>query len=148
VYYENRPAGETNGRGQLLVPNLRAYGNNRISIDPKGLPVNADVDAVEEVVAPTDRSGVVVKFATHTDVQEAVVVLFGPNGKPLPVGSRGQLEGGTDDFVVGYDGRAFVKELKDANQIKVAVGDAQCHAAFDYVPSQDSQVVIGPVTCQ
>jgi outer membrane usher protein len=148
VFHENRAVGETNSRGQLLVPNLRAYDNNRLSIDPKGLPVNADVDTVEAVVAPADRSGALVKFGTHVDVQEAIVVLVGPNGKPLPVGSRGQLDGGGDEFVVGYDGRAFVKDLKGANRVTIAVGDAQCRAAFDYAPSQDTQVVIGPVSCQ
>jgi outer membrane usher protein len=148
VFQENRPVGETNSRGQLLVPNLRAYGNNKISIDPKRLPVNAEVEAVEDVVTPADRSGVVVNFATKSDVQAAVVVLVGPNGKPLPVGSKGKLDGGNDDFVVGYDGRAFVKELKNANTVAVTLEKGECHAAFDYTSSQDSQVVIGPVLCQ
>jgi len=147
VYHENRPVGETNSRGQLLVPNLRAYGNNKIAIDPKGLPVNAEVETVEDVVAPADRSGVLVKFATKSDVQAAVVILVDPNGKPLPVGAKGKLDGGDGDFVVGYDGRAFVKELKSANKVTVTLDKSECHAAFDYAASTDSQVVIGPVSC-
>jgi outer membrane usher protein len=147
VFHENRPVGETNSRGQLLVPNLRAYGSNKISIDPKGLPVNAEVETVEGVVAPADRSGVVVKFATKSDVQAAVVILVGPNGKPLPVGAKGKLDGGDGDFVVGYDGRAFVKELKSGNNVTVTLDKSECHAAFDYAASADSQVVIGPVSC-
>jgi outer membrane usher protein len=147
VFRENQPVGETNGRGQLLVPNLRAYGNNKISIDPKGLPVNAEVETVEDVVAPADRSGVVVNFATKSDVQAAVVILVGPDGKPLAVGSRGKLDGGDGDFVVGYDGRAFVKELKSANIVAVTLDKGECHATFDYAASADSQVVIGPVSC-
>ena len=74
--------------GQLLVPNLRAYGSNKISIDPKGLPVNAEIESTEDVVAPADRSGVLVKFATKTNVPAAVVILVGANGKPL----RGRLQ--------------------------------------------------------
>jgi outer membrane usher protein len=147
VFHENRPVGETNSRGQLLVPNLRAYGNNKISIDPKGLPVNAEVETVENVVAPADRSGVLVNFATKSDVQVAVVILVGPNGKPLPVGSKGKLDASNGDFIVGYDGRAFVKELKSANAVTVTLDKSECHAAFDYTASQDSQVVIGPVSC-
>jgi outer membrane usher protein len=147
VFHENRPVGETNSRGQLLIPNLRAYGNNKISIDPKGLPVNAEVDTVEDVVAPADRSGVLVSFATKSDVRAAIVILTGANGKPLAVGSRGKLDGGSGDFVVGYDGRAFVKELKSANTITITLDKGECHATFDYAASQDSQVVIGPVSC-
>jgi outer membrane usher protein len=147
VFHENRLVGETNGQGQLLVPSLRAYGNNKISIDPKGLPVNAEIETVEGVVAPSDRSGVLVKFATRTNTRSAVVILVGAGGKPLPVGSRGRLEDGDGDFVVGYDGRAFVKGLKNANVVAVSVGDAECSASFDYAASDDNQVVIGPVSC-
>jgi len=58
VLYENRPIGETKSNGKLLVPNLRAYGSNKISIDPKALGVNDEIETTEEVVAPADRSGV------------------------------------------------------------------------------------------
>ena len=114
VLHENRLVGETNSSGKLLVPNLRAYGNNKISIDPKGLPVNAEAATVEDVVSPADRSGVLVNFATKSDVQAAIVILVDATGKPLTVGSKGKLDGGSDDFIVGYDGRAFVKDLKGA----------------------------------
>jgi outer membrane usher protein len=147
VYHENRLVGETNGQGQLLVPSLRAYGNNKISIDPKGLPVNAEIESVEGVVAPSDRSGVLVKFTARTDTRSAVVILVGPSGKPLPVGSRGRLKDGDGDFVVGYDGRAFVKGLNNANVVTVSLGNSECHASFDYAASDDNQVVIGPVSC-
>jgi len=147
VFYENRPIGETNSSGKLLVPNLRAYGSNKLSIDPKVLGVNDEVETVEEVVAPADRSGVLVTFKTKTNVQEAVVVLVGSDGKPLPVGSKGKLEGADADFVVGYDGRAFVKELKSANAVTVSLEHGECHANFDYAAAADHQVVIGPLSC-
>jgi outer membrane usher protein len=147
VLYENRPIGETNSSGKLLVPNLRAYGSNKISIDPKGLGVNDEIETTEDVVAPADRSGVVVSFKTKTNVQAAVVILVGASGKPLAVGSRGKLDGGDAEFVVGYDGRAFVKELKGANSITVSLGKGECHASFEYTAVADRQVVVGPVSC-
>jgi len=148
VLYENRPAGETNGSGKLLIPNLRAYGSNKISIDPKGLGVNDEIETTEEVVAPADRSGVLVSFKTTTNVQEAVVILVGADGKPLAVGSKGKLDGGAADFVVGYDGRAFVKDLKGANAVTVSLEKGECHASFDYTAASDHQVMIGPVSCR
>jgi outer membrane usher protein len=148
VLYENRPVGETNSSGKLLVPNLRAYGKNTISIDPKGLGVNDEIETTEEVVAPADRSGVLVSFKTKTNVQAAVVILVGANGRPLAVGSKGKRDGGGDaDFVVGYDGRAFVKDLKGANSVTVSLEKGECHASFDYAAVSDRQVMIGPVSC-
>jgi outer membrane usher protein len=147
VLYENRPIGETNASGKLLVPNLRAYGSNRISIDPKGLGVNDEIETTESIVAPADRSGVLVSFKTKTNVQAAVVILVGANGKPLAVGSKGKLDGGDEDFVVGYDGRAFVRGLKGANSVTVSLEKGECHALFDYTAASDRQVMIGPVSC-
>jgi outer membrane usher protein len=147
VLYENRPVGQTNGSGKLLVPSLRAYGSNKISIDPKNLGVNDEIETTDEIVAPADRSGVLVTFKTKTNVQSAVLVLHGADGKPLPVGAKGKLEGADADFVVGYDGRAFVKELKSANAVTVSLEHGECHANFDYVAAADHQVVIGPLSC-
>ncbi len=147
VFYENRPVGKTDASGKLLVPNLRAYGSNKVSVDPKDLGVNDEIDTTEEVVAPADRSGVLVTFKTKTNVQEAVVVLVGDDGKPLPVGSHGKLDGADADFVVGYDGRAFVQGLKGGNAVTVSLEKGECHASFDYASAADHQVVIGPVTC-
>jgi outer membrane usher protein len=148
VFYENRPIGKTNAGGKLLVPNLRAYGKNKISIDPKELGVNDEIETVEEVVAPADRSGVLVTFKTKTNVPAAVVILVGADGKPLAVGSKGKLDGDDTEFVVGYEGRAFVKDLKSANNVTITLEKGECHASFDFAAVSDHQVMIGPVSCR
>lgn len=109
--------------------------------------VNDEIETTEEVVAPADRSGVLVSFKTKTNVQAAVVILVGADGKPLAVGSKGKLDGGDADFVVGYDGRAFVKDLKGANSVTVSLEKGECHASFDYATVSDRQVTVGPVSC-
>jgi outer membrane usher protein len=148
VFYENRPYGETNKNGQLLIPSLRSYGNNRISIDPKGLPVTAEIEKTDDVVTPADRSGVVVNFKSKTDTRSAVVIFTGANGKPIPAGSRGRIDGSEGAFVVGYDGRSFIKDLKSANMAIVTTDSGECRASFAYTPAGDRQIVIGPVACQ
>ncbi|MEA2976552.1 MAG: outer rane usher protein, partial [Alphaproteobacteria bacterium] len=148
VQYENRPAGRTDARGQLLVPGLRSYQKNQIAIEPRDLPLNADAPVTQNIVAPADRSGVVVNFGVKTEVRAAVVVFAGKDGNFIAAGSRGQLEGGSEAFVVGYDGRAYVKELGAANTVTVADGTNECRASFPFTPAKNNQVVIGPVVCQ
>jgi len=106
----------------------------------------ADITASQDVVAPADRSGVRVDFRVHTNTSSAVLVLTARDGRPLSAGSQGQVEGG-EAFVVGYDGRAWVKGLAQHNTLSVALEGGECHAAFDYVAHPNEQVVI-PVTCQ
>jgi outer membrane usher protein FimD/PapC len=53
-----------------------------------------------------------------------------------------------EPFVVGYDGRAYVKGLRATNSIVVGDGGSECRASFPFTPKKNSQVVIGPVVCQ
>lgn len=101
VLYENRPAGVTDANGRLLVPGLRSYQSNRIAIDPRRLPVDADVTTTQGVIAPANRAGVRVDFGIRTHVDAAVLVLSTPDGRPLVAGSHGRIEG-KEAFVVGY----------------------------------------------
>ena len=148
VLYENRPAGQTDARGQLLIPGLRSYQRNTISIDPRGLPVDADAPVTQSVVAPADRSGVVVGFGVKTDVAAAVVILIGRDGKFIAPGSEGRLEGAEETFVVGYDGRAYVEGLGATNAVAVTAPTGECRATFPFAAKDNSQVVIGPLVCQ
>ena len=66
----------------------------------------------------------------------------------IPVGSKGRLNDGTESFIVGYDGRTYVKDLQAKNRIVVALGSNTCQAEFPFAPSSEDQVVIGPVACR
>lgn len=148
VLYENRLIGKTNAQGQFLIPSLRSYQKNKIAIDPRDLPVNADAPMTQDIVAPADRSGVVVGFGVKTNVKAAIVVLADKTGKLITPGSRGKIEGGGEPFVVGYDGRAYVKGLSATNTVVISDGTNECRVSFPFTPRKNAQVVIGPVVCE
>ena len=147
VFSENRPVGTTDSHGRLLVANLRSYQKNKLSIDVRKLPVDAGISKTNSIVVPADRAGVQVNFAVQTDARPAIVVLQAPDGKPIPAGSHGQLEGG-EDFVVGYDGEAYIKGLGPENKVHISTVDRECNAAFAYSPHPNEQVIISPVVCR
>ncbi len=147
VSYENRPVARTDASGKAIVPTLNAYQPNKISIDPRDLPLNASIATTQELLAPADRSGVLVNFGISTDVRSAVVILDGPAGQPLHAGLRGKTASGRG-FVVGYDGRAFIEGLEANNIAIVELASGECQAEFAYAPQGDGQVSIGPVVCQ
>jgi outer membrane usher protein len=89
----------------------------------------------------------VVSFGVRTDTKAAVVILTAPDGNVLPVGSSGRLGDG-EAFVVGYDGRAYLKGLAAENTVMVTLAEHECAASFPFAPAADDQVVIGPVVCQ
>jgi outer membrane usher protein len=147
VAYENQPIGKTDSQGMLLVPTLRSYQKNSISVDPANMPVDAEIESTREVVAPADRAGTLVTFKVHNDSTAAVVAFVRADGKFVAPGSHGRLDGG-EQFFVGYDGEAFIRTLGPSNTVSIETEDAQCHATFDFKPRPGAQVRIGPVICQ
>ena len=147
VFYENRPAGKTDSHGMLLVPTLRSNQENRLSIDPSNLPVDAELETTRQVVTPADRTGTLVSIKMHTNTTAALVVFVQADGSFVPAGSWGKREGG-NEFVVGYDGQSFIKDLSGANHVIVHLGDKTCQADFRFTAHPGEQVRIGPVKCQ
>jgi outer membrane usher protein len=148
VLRENRVVGATGEDGTLLVPNLAPFAPNRISIDPSNLPVDAAIASTEATVAPFRRVPGVVTLGVKTDVHAALVTFTDGQGHPLDLGSQVKLDGAPNDFLIGYDGQAYIEGLKDRNSATVTLQDGRaCHVEFTYVPNPGQQVRIGPVTC-
>ena len=74
-------------------------------------------------------------------------MLTGADGQPLPAGAGGQITGG-ESFVVGYDGRAYVKGLAAENAVILTLDERECRASFAYEPHPNEQAVISPVICK
>ncbi len=147
VRYENRPIGKTGRDGRLLIPTLRSFDRNKISIDPETLPVDARVPTDKKYVVPADRAGVVVDFGVKAHSDSALVTFVDPEGKPLEVGSEVRLEGAAEPTLVGYDGQAFLEGLSASNTVRITTSSMTCEATFAFEPKPGEQVTIGPVTC-
>jgi len=148
VLYENQKIGKTNSSGKRLVPNLRAFESNKVTIDPNGLPLDAETGLTQSVVSPNDRSGVVVNFGVKKNVQAAIVIINDKAGKPLSAGLSGTLSGTNEAFVTGYDGRSYIRQLSAQNRITIENAGQNCTAQFNYTPQPGTQVVVGPIVCQ
>lgn len=147
VSYENRPIGRTGADGSLLVPSLRSYQPNRLSIDPTVLPVGAEAPESRQVITPGLRSGVVADFRVRTAGDAAIVSFVDVRGHALPPGTAGALETG-ETFVVGYDGEGYVRGLRADNIAVLRHVGGECRAAFTFRPIEDAQVRLGPISCR
>ena len=148
VLFENRVAGRTNAQGKILLPELHSYQRNKIEINPLGLPMDAAAGTTQDVIAPADRSGILVDFKVKTNIKAAVVILQDKTGKMLAPGLTGALAGQSERFAVGYDGRAYVAGLGPSNSVTIDTEAGSCTANFAYAPAGEAQTVIGPVICQ
>lgn len=148
VSAENRPVGRTGRSGKILVPDLRAYEVNKVTIDPLNLPLDAAIGATEMTVRPAHRAGATLDFQVEASAREALVELVDGGGRPLEVGGRVILNGGQDDFLVGFDGETFLSGLSDTNVIDVSYPDGRrCQATLGYADQPGSLTQMRGVPC-
>lgn len=147
VLDENRAVGQTDASGRLLVPDLRSFDLNRISIEPTDVPMDATVPSTEQEVRPQDRSGVVVRFPVHVS-HGALLRLVDEAGTPLPVGSVATLRSNNSTWPVGYDGEAYIEDLGPSNQLGLQLpGGRRCSVSFTYHPVVGEIPTLGPFKC-
>ncbi len=128
VMAANQNVGETNMFGALLIPNLNAYSQNRIEIDPLSLPIEAEFDKTTELVVPRNRSGVLIDFGVRPSARTLDLRLVDRAGNPIEVGSKGLVEDTSEKFVLGYDGLVHLKDFPSIGRLTVNLGDRDCIA--------------------
>jgi len=147
VRNDNRAAGVTDGQGKLLIPSLRSYQNNKITVDPLNLPIDAEIESTSDTVTPAHGAGVLVNFKVRNNTLSALVTFVRDDGSFVAAGSVGRIEGG-EEFTVGYDGQAFIQNLKRENSAAIEFLGGNCSTSFEFAPQTGAQVQIGPVPCK
>jgi outer membrane usher protein len=118
ILLENRPIGQTNRRGKILLPNLRSYDSNTITLDPSNLPVDARMEMTRKTVIPAEKGGSVVDFKVQTQGRVALVTLKNESGGYIETGSAGTIDG-HGEFVVGYDGQAYLDNVSERHRLLI-----------------------------
>ncbi len=102
--------------GYALVPYLTPYNLNTIQIDPKGLPLDVQLDATSTEVAPYAGAVVMMKFKTQNG-RTAIMSVHLPNGDALPFGAEVFNAQGTSLGVVGQAGQVLARGVEQAGQL-------------------------------
>lgn len=131
VLQDHRTIGETGPFGTLLVPNIRSWDANEIAIDAEKAPADFVPTATQATVVPRPHSGVVVNFGSGGAHASALVFFVDGEGEAIPRGLRGQREGTGEAFVVGDDGRVYLRDIDGAEAVAIDLGDHTCHARVD-----------------
>ena len=144
VYLDNQLVAHTDQHGRAVLHNLRAYEDNRISIDPQELPLDTDIGARSVVVAPAFRSGVVARFPVER-IHGATFRLVLDDGRAMPPGASVDLNGAS--FPVALDGKTYVTALDRALGGVAAWGQRRCEFELPALPTDDPLPDLGTVTC-
>jgi len=147
VYADNHLVGQTNAAGDAMLPRLRAYERNQIRIEPRDLPMNAQVDALRMEAVPYYRSGVVTVFPVRRSKGALFRVLL-ENGEPLPLGATLRIKDSTTLFPVAYKGEVFVTNLAARNSMIAKWQNQSCGFDLSFEESDEALPDLGTFTCK
>jgi outer membrane usher protein len=147
VLADNQAAGRTDAKGNALIPRLRAYDSNVISIDQRDLPMDAEIGALSVRAVPYFRSGVDVRFPIKR-TQGATLTVLLEDGHPLPTGAVVRVIGQATDALLGSDGQVYVVNLESDNRVRAAWQGKHCEFDVAFAPGADPLPDLGNFTCK
>ncbi|WP_338000119.1 fimbria/pilus outer membrane usher protein [Enterobacter soli] len=145
VLLENRPAGETDDEGYLLLTDLPRYHNSKVTIDPLSLPADV-MTPVTDIYA---RSGTATAVKVDFDVHHAVSVqarLVNSRHQPLPMGSVVSTPRGAT--IVGRDGFIWLEDPPLPGELVVTTAQGTCRVALPPTQSSTSRLNLGEQPCR
>jgi outer membrane usher protein len=146
VLQDNQPVGRTNADGYAVLPQLRAYDVNRVSIEERDLPLDAQVDKLKMEAVPYYRSGLLLDFPVRRS-HGATLRIRLDDGAPIPSGAIVQVTGRDEDFPVGLDGEAYVTGLEEHNRLRATWKGASCEFDAAFPRSPDPLPSLGTFAC-
>jgi outer membrane usher protein len=146
VYADDQLVGVTGRDGSVTVPNLRAFEPNRLRIDEADLPLEAQIDANEQVVRPFARTGSVVRFPVRME-RGVLMRVRREDGTDLPAGAMVELEGG-DTFVMVTGSEVYVPNLTGTQPFRVRWNGGSCRFTATVPENDDPQPRLDGLVCQ
>jgi outer membrane usher protein len=138
----------TDADGVALIPRLSPYQNNSIRLDPKELPINAELDSIEQIVVPAYRSGTKARFPVRSGRGALLRIVF-DDGEPAPAGAVVQITGEKEEFYVARRGESFVTGLQTENQLRLTWAGKQCVFPVVLPPASNDDIArLGPLPCK
>jgi outer membrane usher protein len=137
----------TDQSGRALVAGLLPYQTNSIRLNPSDLPISAELENIEQIVVPPEKSGVKVVFPVRSG-RGALLKIVLDDGDVAPAGAEIRIRGEKESFFVARRGEAFVTGLKPTNQLEMMWNGKTCALQVQLPPgSPDDIARVGPLAC-
>jgi outer membrane usher protein len=151
TFMSNQEIGQTDSRGNLLVPNLLPYYGNRLSIADVDVPLELSIGAREMTLAPPYRGGAVALFPVSREQRlTGTIVVASAGGLVVPVSGRLTVasDGHPIESPIGRGGQFYLEGLTPGTyQATVEHEALTCRFALRVVESDAPVVKLGTVQC-
>ncbi|MDH3510402.1 MAG: fimbria/pilus outer membrane usher protein [Gammaproteobacteria bacterium] len=147
VYVENQEVGRTDAHGRVLLPGLRPFEKNRISLESADLPLHVRINTTRTSASPYAGTGTLVEFSLDAS-RSLMLHAIQTSGKPVPMGALATIEGRDEPLLVGLNGMMYVSGMHQPQLARVAWHGGACNLVVPMPDSQHPLPNIGEVTCE
>ena len=147
VLQDNQVVGRTDSQGYAVLPRLRPYELNPLSLEQSDLPLDAKITGLRIEATPYYRSGVLVDFPISR-VRAATLHVILEDGSDLPSGALARIQGKHEDFPVALRGEAYLEGFEEMNRILFNWKGQQCSIEVAYPRTSDPLPNLGTHLCK
>ncbi len=147
IYVDNQFSTRTDSEGYALLPRLRPYVLNHVSVEQLDLPLDSRIDQLTVRPVPAWRSGVMVNFAIKK-ASAATLRIVDVKGNEIPAGAILKLQGSAEIFAVGREGVAYVEGISKENFLELQWSGQHCTVYVPYSPAEDIVPYLGEFICR
>ena len=147
VLQDNQVVSHTDNQGYAVLPRLRPYDRNQISLDARDLPLDAVLGSLKLDAVPYYRSGVLLDFPIKR-VRAATMTIALEDGQSIPSGAVARVEGKQDEFPVALRGELYIEGLEARNRVIVEWKGRACTLDIVYPKTDDPLPDLGTFVCK
>jgi len=147
VLQDNQVVARTDKEGYAVLPRLRPYDRNQVTLDARDLPLDAVLGSLKLDAVPYYRSGVLLDFPVRR-VRAATMTVALDDGESMPSGALAHVEGKHDEFPVALRGELYVEGLEDRSRITVEWKGQRCTLDIVYPKTDDPLPDLGTFVCK
>ena len=152
TYFYGNEVGRTNRNGEVIVPNMHSFYENKIDIDIKDIPLNYSVSSLTQYLSPPFRSGSLVAFDVRKIQSIGGRIYLLHDGREIPVESAVmQIEtaGGTVQGLVGTEGEFYVENVPPGEHRAIIIAGEQKLQCTITIPDSDEMLLdTGNTVCE
>jgi outer membrane usher protein len=147
VLQDNQVVAKTDSSGYAVLPRLRAYDRNVISVNQNEVPLDAVIQRPQLVAVPYFRSGVLLDFPIKR-TRAGVLRVTNERGEDVPSGALAHVVGSSEEFPVALRGELYLNGLGDKDRVVVKWYDSSCEIDIAYPKTSDPLPMLGTFVCK
>lgn len=148
VLQDNQVVAKTNRQGYAVLPRLRPYDRNVISVNQNDVPLDAVIGSSSLVAVPYFKSGVMLDFPIKR-TRAGVLRVTDEKGVDVPSGALAHIEGSSEEFPVALRGELYLSGFKEEqNRVIVKWKDSSCEIDVAYPRTTDPLPTLGTYVCK